>query len=267
MAGMLRELPGSEHKSGCSVNELGGMNVVGGPEPVVQTERTAAESPSVRGWHEVCARIERAAVDAGRDPAEVVLVAVSKTYPAADIEPVLEAGGRVFGENRVQEAASKWPDLRQRYPDVELHLIGPLQTNKVREALALFDVIETVDRPHLAEVLATEVAKRGHSPRLYVEVNTGAEPQKAGILPEDADAFIAYCRGLGLTVDGLMCIPPHGQQAAPHFALLADIARRNGLPNLSMGMSADFELAIELGATRVRVGTAIFGARPAAVTE
>lgn len=267
MAGMLRELPGSEHKSGCRVNELGGLNVVAGREAVERTDEAAAEIPSVRGWREVRARIDRAAADSGRDPAEVVLVAVSKTYSAEQIEPVLEAGARVFGENRVQEAASKWPDLRQRYPDIELHLIGPLQTNKVREALALFDVIETVDRPHLAEVLAKEIAKRGQSPRLYVEVNTGAEQQKSGILPEEADAFIAHCRGLGLTIDGLMCIPPNGQQAAPHFALLADIARRNGIKELSMGMTADFELAVEMGATRVRVGTAIFGARPANVSE
>ena len=204
----------------------------------------------------------RAALDFDRDPASVTLVCVSKTFPAVEIEPALAAGERVFGENRVQEAQGKWPELRARYPDVELHLIGPLQSNKTREAVALFDVIETVDRPKIAEALATEIKRSGRHPRLYVEVNTGSEPQKAGVLPQDADAFIARCRTeLGLQISGLMCIPPEDEQRSPHFALLAQIARRNDIPILSMGMSADFELAIQLGATHVRIGTALFGHR------
>jgi pyridoxal phosphate enzyme (YggS family) len=193
----------------------------------------------------------------------VHLVCVSKTYGADAIEPVLAAGQRVFGENRVQEARDKWPALRERYPDIELHLIGPLQTNKVREALALFDVIETVDRPSLAEALAKEIARQGHAPRLLVQVNTGEEEQKAGVAPGEADAFIAACRERhGLAIEGLMCIPPADQPPSPHFALLAKIAARNGLATLSMGMSADYEQAIMLGATHVRIGSAIFGARP-----
>ena len=211
---------------------------------------------------EVRGRIARAGLDFGRDPASVTLVCVSKTFPAAEIEPALAAGERVFGENRVQEAQGKWPELRTRYPDVELHLIGPLQSNKTREAVALFDVIETVDRPKIAEALATEIKRSGRHPRLYVEVNTGSEPQKAGVLPQDADAFVARCRTeLGLQISGLMCIPPEDEQRSPHFALLAQIARRNDIPILSMGMSADFELAIQLGATHVRIGTALFGHR------
>jgi pyridoxal phosphate enzyme (YggS family) len=213
----------------------------------------------------VGARIAAAADEAGRDPAAVTLVAVSKTFAADAIVPVLAAGQRVFGENRVQEAAGKWPALREAHGAVELHLIGPLQTNKVREAVALFDAVHTVDRPRLAAALAREIDRSGRAPRLFVEVNTGAEPQKAGVLPEEADAFIAACRGdYGLSLDGLMCIPPAGEVAAPHFALLARIAARNGLPRLSMGMSADFESAVRFGATHVRVGSAIFGARPAA---
>ena len=222
---------------------------------------TAGAAPAVTRWAAIRHRIARAARDSARDPATVVLVAVSKTYGAEDIAPVIAAGQRVFGENRVQEAKAKWPALKAATPGIDLHLIGPLQTNKVREAVELFDVIETVDRPKLAAALADEIARTGKAPRLLVQVNTGAEPQKAGILPEDADGFIAACRGLGLMIDGLMCIPPADEQASPHFALLAAIASRNGLSQLSMGMSADFELAIQLGATHVRVGSAIFGAR------
>lgn len=211
---------------------------------------------------QVRAEIDRAAHDAGRDPAAVTLVAVSKTHDAPAILPAIEAGQRVFGENRVQEAAGKWPALRERFPDLELHLIGPLQTNKLREALALFDVIQSVDRPKLARMLAEEGARAGRLPRLLVQVNTGEEPQKAGVLPADLDGFLRECReDLGLTVDGLMCIPPVDDQPAPHFALLADMAAAHGLKLLSMGMSGDYPMAIRLGATHVRVGTAIFGHR------
>ncbi len=211
----------------------------------------------------VKARIARAARDFGRDPAAITLVAVSKTFPGEDIAPAVMAGHRVFGENRVQEAKAKWPGLRADAPGVELHLIGPLQSNKAREAVALFDVIQTVDRPRIAEVLAAETARAGKRLRFFIEVNTGAEPQKAGILPGDADAFIRRCRDdLALPLEGLMCVPPAGEQASPHFALLHAIAARNGLPGLSMGMSADFELGVQLGATHVRVGSAIFGSRP-----
>lgn len=209
------------------------------------------------------ARVAQAARDVGRAPDSVSLVAVSKTHGAEVIAPALAAGHRVFGENRVQESKGKWPGLRADYPGVELHLIGPLQSNKAREAVELFDVIETVDRPKIAEALASEMARAGKALKLFVEINTGAEPQKAGILPADADAFLTHCRGaLGLEVAGLMCIPPADEQASPHFALLNQIAARNGVPSLSMGMSSDFELGIQLGATHVRVGTAIFGARP-----
>ncbi len=200
--------------------------------------------------------------DAGRACEDVTLVAVSKTFTAAEIEPVLAAGQRVFGENRVQEAKEKWPALREAWPDVELHLIGPLQSNKAREAVELFDVIHTVDRPKIAAALAAEMARLGRTPKLFVQVNTGAEPQKAGILPQEADAFIATCREQhGLTIAGLMCIPPVDAVAEPHFALLERIAARNGLKELSMGMSADFAAAIRQGATLVRVGSAIFGHR------
>lgn len=210
-------------------------------------------------------RIARAALDADRKPEDVTLVCVSKTFSADDIKPVLNAGERIFGENRVQEAMEKWPPLRQVYADLELHLIGPLQSNKAHEAVALFDVIETVDRDKIAKSLAGEIQKAGRHPRLYVQVNTGAEPQKAGVLPQDADAFIASCRrDHGLEISGLMCIPPVDDQASPHFALLSQIAKRNGIGVLSMGMSGDFELAIQLGATHVRVGSAIFGVRPLA---
>jgi pyridoxal phosphate enzyme (YggS family) len=200
--------------------------------------------------------------EAGRDPASVTLVAISKTHGAEAIEPVIAAGQRVFGENRVQEAKAKWPALKAKYPDLELHLVGPLQSNKAKEAVALFDAIHSLDRASLAEALAKEIAKQGRSPRLFVEVNTGAEPQKAGVLPEETDAFIkTCCATYGLRIDGLMGIPPADEAPAPHFALLAKIAKRNELPYLSMGMSADFETAIRFGATHVRVGTAIFGAR------
>jgi PLP dependent protein len=217
---------------------------------------------SVARLAEVRGAIARAARDCGRDPAAVTLVAVSKTFPAEAIEPVLAAGQRVFGENYVQEAKAKWPGLRGRYPSVELHLIGPLQSNKAKDAVGLFDVIHSLDRPSLAEALAKAIATARRAPRLIVQVNTGEEPQKGGVMPAEADAFLDQCRGRhGLTIDGLMCIPPADEPPSPHFALLAKIARRNGLDVLSMGMSADFEAAIQLGATHVRVGSAIFGAR------
>jgi len=211
---------------------------------------------------EVQALIAAAAQAAGRSAGEVVLVAVSKTQGAEDILPVIQAGQRLFGENRVQEAQGKWPDLKAAHPDLRLHLIGPLQTNKVKDAVALFDVIETVDRPKLARVLAKEMAKQDRRLDCFIQVNTGEEEQKAGIWPEDADAFIALVRDeLGLSVRGLMCIPPVEEECSLHFALLREIAQRNGLEGLSMGMSADYEVAIQFGATLVRVGTAIFGAR------
>lgn len=210
----------------------------------------------------VRARLARSVIDSGRAPDAVSLVCVSKGHEPGEIRAALDAGERIFGENRIQEAARKWPDLKTLFPDVELHLIGPLQTNKVREAIELFDVIETVDRPKLAEALAREFRAGGRQPRLFVQVNTGREPQKAGVLPDDADEFLRLCRQeLGLSIAGLMCIPPVDEQASPHFALLAQLARRNGLPMLSMGMSADYDLGVQLGATHVRVGSAIFGQR------
>jgi pyridoxal phosphate enzyme (YggS family) len=206
--------------------------------------------------------IERACREAARDPASVTLVAVSKTFEAGAIAPVIAAGQRVFGENRVQEAKAKWPALLERTPGLELHMIGPLQSNKAREAIALFHAIHSVDRPSLCEALAKEISKQGRKPLLFVEINTGAEAQKAGVLPQDADAFLAQCRNShGLTIDGLMCIPPAEEAPAPHFALTAKIAARNGLKLLSMGMSADYAVAIAMGATHVRVGSAIFGSR------
>ncbi|WP_193366798.1 YggS family pyridoxal phosphate-dependent enzyme [Pelagibius marinus] len=211
---------------------------------------------------EVRARIAAAAQEAGRDPRAVTLVAVSKVHPAAAVEAALAAGQTVFGENRVQEAQGKFPALKAAHPDLRLHLIGPLQTNKVKDALALFDVIETVDRPKLARALAKEAAKRGAAPACYIQVNTGEEPQKAGIPPGEADAFIAECRDLGLDLRGLMCIPPVEEEPSLHFAFLREIAQRNGLEGLSMGMSGDYETAVRFGATLVRVGTGIFGARP-----
>ncbi len=212
---------------------------------------------------DVRAEIAKACRDAGRDPASVTLVAVSKTFAAEAIEPVIAAGERVFGENRVQEAKAKWPALIARHPDIALHLIGALQSNKAKEAVALFDAIHSVDRASLAEALAKEIARQGRQPLLFVEINTGAEAQKSGVLPRDADAFLAACCDrYGLIISGLMCIPPHDEAPAPHFALTAKIAGRNGLKLLSMGMSADFPIAIAFGATHVRVGTAIFGTRP-----
>jgi hypothetical protein len=206
--------------------------------------------------------IARACVEAGRDPATVTLVAIAKTFGAAAIEPVIAQGQRVFGENRVQEAKAKWPPLRERYGGLELHLVGPLQSNKAKEAVAMFEAIHSLDRPSLAEALAKEIAKQGRKPALFIELNTGAEPQKSGVLPEQADGFVAACRNrYALEIAGLMCLPPAGEAPAPHFALTAKIARRNGLAFLSMGMSADFPIAIQFGATHVRVGTAIFGER------
>jgi pyridoxal phosphate enzyme (YggS family) len=207
------------------------------------------------------ARIAVAAIAAGRNPADVTLVAVSKQQPWDSIEPVLRAGQRTFGENRVQEALERWTGRRE---GLTLHLIGPLQTNKAREAVAFFDVIESLDRPKLARVLAEEIQRAGQAPRLYIQVNTGEEPQKAGVAPGETDAFVAECRqDFGLQVEGLMCVPPQDEPPAMHFALLAKIARRNGLDRLSMGMSGDFEAAIAFGATSVRVGSALFGVRAA----
>ncbi|KQP61738.1 alanine racemase [Methylobacterium sp. Leaf399] len=206
--------------------------------------------------------IRRAAGDHGRDPATVTLVAVSKTIAAEGILTALEAGQRVFGENYVQESKAKWPALRERFPDVELHLVGPLQSNKAREAVELFDVIHGLDRLSLAAALAKEIARVGRSPKLLVQVNTGDEPQKGGVSPAQVDTLLAECRDThGLTISGLMCIPPAEDPPSAHFGLLAAIAERHGLPMLSMGMSADYEAAIQMGATHVRVGTAIFGAR------
>jgi PLP dependent protein len=212
------------------------------------------------------AAIARAAHDCGRDPGKITLIAVSKTFPAESILPALEAGQRVFGENYVQESMGKWPALRERFPDVELHLIGPLQSNKAREAVALFDVIQSLDRISLAKALSKEIARAREAgarvPRLFVQVNTGEEEQKGGVAPADVDTFLTACREeYGLEVEGLMCIPPFDEPPSPHFAFLGEIARRNRLHALSMGMSADFEAAIQLGATHVRVGSAIFGAR------
>ncbi|HUK06671.1 MAG TPA: YggS family pyridoxal phosphate-dependent enzyme [Stellaceae bacterium] len=229
-----------------------------GPEPHHQDDAAAVGTRLA----EVRARIAAAATAVGRDIGEVTLVAVSKTHGTAMIEAVYRAGQRVFGENRVQEAEAKYPALKRAHPDLRLHLIGPLQTNKVKDAVALFDMIETVDRPKLAEALARAMAAQDRRLDCLIQVNTGSEPQKAGVAPESADAFIALCREkLHLPILGLMCIPPLSEEPAPHFALLREIARRNGLTSLSMGMSADFETAIRMGATHVRVGTAIFGAR------
>jgi hypothetical protein len=218
-----------------------------------------AEPPAAAGYHDVVARIARAAQACGRDPAAVTLVAVSKLQPWTAIEPVLAAGQTVFGENRVQEAMARWAG---KADGLQLRLIGPLQTNKARDAVGFFEVIETLDRETLARALAEAAQRQGRMPGLYVQVNTGEEPQKAGVIPSEADAFIAACRGAyGLTPRGLMCIPPVGEPPGPHFALLAKIAARNGLAELSMGMSDDFETAIRFGATSVRVGSAIFGPR------
>ena len=216
----------------------------------------------VERLRQIQAAIARAARDFERDPASVTLIAVSKTVPAEAIEPALAAGQRAFGENYVQETKAKWPALRERFSSLELHLIGPLQSNKARDAVGLFDAIHSLDRPSLAQALAREIARAGRAPRLFVQVNTGEEPQKGGVLPLEADAFLARCRSeWALPIDGLMAIPPAAEPPSPHFALLAKIAARNGLRALSMGMSADFEAAIQLGATHVRIGSAIFGAR------
>jgi pyridoxal phosphate enzyme (YggS family) len=217
---------------------------------------------AVEQLNDVKTRIAEAERECGRQPGGVELIAVSKTFDADAIRPVLEAGQRVFGENRVQEAQGKWPGLKEIFPDIELHLIGPLQSNKTKEAVALFDVIQTVDREKIARAVAREMEKQDKTVRLYVEVNTGMEPQKAGIVPDDCAAFLTLCREeLGLEIEGLMCIPPFDENPGPHFALLRKLAEENGIEKLSMGMSGDFETAIGFGATSVRVGTAIFGVR------
>ena len=218
----------------------------------------------VQALADVRGRIAAAARTVGRDADAVTLVGVSKVQPPERVQAALDAGLRIFGENRVQEAAGRWEPLRPRYPDLELHLIGPLQTNKVKQAVALFDVIESVDRPRLAEALAAEMERIGRRLPCFLQINTGEEPQKAGVMPAEADAFIERCKGeLGLDVRGLMCIPPADEEPSPHFALLSEMAKRHGLTGLSMGMSGDYEIAVRLGATHVRVGSAIFGARAA----
>ncbi|TPK46134.1 YggS family pyridoxal phosphate-dependent enzyme [Mesorhizobium sp. B2-5-4] len=217
---------------------------------------------TVQQFFAVKAKIAAAEQEAGREAGAVTLVAVSKTFDAFDIQPVIEAGQRVFGENRIQEAQGKWPALKKAFPDIELHLIGPLQSNKAREAVALFDVIEIIDRDKIAAELAKEIARQGRAPKLYVQVNTGSEPQKAGIEPREAVAFVKRCREVhGLAIEGLMCIPPADENPGPHFALLEKMAREAGVAKLSMGMSGDYEIAIAFGATSVRVGSAIFGNR------
>lgn len=213
------------------------------------------------GLADVHSRIAKACEGVGRDPSTVHLIAVSKVQPLERVEAVLDEGHRVYGENRVQEAAGKWPDFRERYDGIDLHLIGPLQTNKVRQALDLFDAIHSVDREKLARKIADGFAETGRPIPCFLQINTGEEPQKAGCLPAEADAFVASCREMGLPVEGLMCIPPVDEEPSLHFALLKKIAERNGLTGLSMGMSGDFESAIQLGATHIRVGSAVFGAR------
>jgi pyridoxal phosphate enzyme (YggS family) len=223
---------------------------------------SAMTSPSPNALAAVEYDIFRACNEARRDRASVTLIAVSKTFEADAIVPVIEAGQRVFGENRVQEAKAKWPELISAHPGATLHMIGPLQSNKAREAVALFDAIHSVDRSSICEALAREISSQSRQPELFVQINTGEEPQKAGIVAAEADGFIAACREkYGLSISGLMCIPPVDEAPAPHFALTAKIAARNGLKNLSMGMSADFAIAIQFGATHVRVGSAIFGHR------
>lgn len=213
------------------------------------------------GLTDITARIAKAAKEADRDPADITLIAVSKVQPNERVEAVLKEGHRSFGENRVQEAAGKWPDFRETYDGINLHLIGPLQSNKARQAFELFNVIHTLDRPKLAQTFARLAQEMGHCPPLFIQVNTGEEPQKAGIAPADTDAFIAECRDLDLPVQGLMCIPPVEETPSLHFALLRKLADRNGLSQLSMGMSDDFEQAIAFGATHIRVGSALFGER------
>ena len=244
-----------------------GKSVQIGSAMMPRSPVTPTQSGPTEGLRKVREEIARACAEAGRDPASVTLVAISKTFAAPAIEPVIAAGQSVFGENRVQEAKAKWPALTARHPGIELHLVGSLQSNKAKEAVWLFDAIHSLDRPSLAAALAKEfatreIAKKERKPTLFVEVNTGAEAQKSGVLPQDTDAFLTLCRERhGLAIAGLMCIPPADEPPAPHFALTAKIARRNGLALLSMGMSADFTTAIALGATHVRIGTAIFGAR------
>jgi len=224
--------------------------------------RMNAPTTTTTGLAEVRQEIARACREAGRDPSGVTLVAVSKTFGAEAIAPVIAAGQTVFGENRVQEAKTKWPPLLAQTPGLELHMIGPLQSNKAKEAVALCHAIHSVDRPSLCEALAKEISGQGRRPLLFVEINTGAEAQKAGLLPQDADAFLARCRDdYGLMIGGLMCIPPADEPPAPHFALTAKIAERNGLKLLSMGMSGDYATAIRMGATHVRIGSASFGSR------
>jgi pyridoxal phosphate enzyme (YggS family) len=226
------------------------------PSMTASAQTSPSELATVRD------QIARACTEAKREPSSVTLVAVSKTFDASAIEPIIAQGQRVFGENRVQETQAKWPALKESHPEISLHLIGPLQSNKAKEAVALFDAIHSVDRPSICAALAKEIQKQGRHPTLFVEINTGAEPQKAGVLPEAADDFLRACSAdYGLDIGGLMCIPPHEEAPAPHFALTAKIAARNGLKLLSMGMSADFPIAIRFGATHVRVGSAIFGAR------
>jgi pyridoxal phosphate enzyme (YggS family) len=223
---------------------------------------SAATSHSKGALAKVEEEIARACKEAGRERASVMLIAVSKTFGADAIAPVIAAGQRVFGENRVQEAKAKWPDLMATYPNLVLHLIGPLQSNKAKDAVALFQAIHSVDRPSVCQALAKEIGSQNRHPELFVQINTGEEQQKAGVAPSQADAFIASCRkDYGLTISGLMCIPPVNEAPAPHFALTVKIAARNGLRNLSMGMSADFAIAVKFGATHVRVGSAIFGHR------
>jgi hypothetical protein len=229
---------------------------------MMNEKQLAVTSHSPNALASVEEQIARACKEAKRDRASVTLIAVSKTFDASAIVPVVESGQRVFGENRVQEAKAKWPALMSSYSGLALHLIGPLQSNKAKEAVALFDAIHSVDRPSICQALAKEIESQKKRPQLFVQINTGEEPQKAGIAPAEADAFIAACRDHhGLQISGLMCIPPLNEAPAPHFALTAKIAARNGLTNLSMGMSADFAIAIQFGATHVRVGSAIFGHR------
>lgn len=225
----------------------------------ITTDPAAAVAANLAGLRE---RIAAAAAAVGRDPSEVSLVAVSKLQPPERVAAAVAAGHRRFGENRVQEAMARWPGWRERHPDLRLHLVGPLQTNKVKDAVALFDVVETVDRPKLARALADGMAKSGRRPDCLIQVNTGAEPQKAGVTPDELDGLVRLCADeLGLPVRGLMCIPPIDENPALHFALLADLARRHRLPRLSMGMTGDFETAIRYGATEIRLGTAVFGER------
>jgi len=227
-----------------------------------QAEQALLIKPIEANLQAIRERIAAAARSVGRSPADVTLVAVSKAQPDERVVAALAAGQRVFGENYMQEARARWPVLREHHPNLQLHMIGPIQTNKAKDVVALFDVIETLDRPKLAEALAREMARQGRHPACFVQVNTGEEAQKAGVWPGDADAFIRACRDLGLPVVGLMAIPPEDEEPSLHFALLAKIAARNGLAQLSMGMSADFEIAVQFGATHVRVGSAIFGERP-----